>query len=219
MQTYIYIDESGCLGFNFEKLGTSKYFTIALVIFKEKKQKNIIEYAIKKTLKRKLNHTKKKRLKREIKGTATHLSIKEYLFQQIKNRSGDFEIYAITFNKKNVHPSLQHDKHRLYNWVIKTLLDQINKKSLGTQIMIVLDKCKNQKQIKDCNQYLLGQLKASLDLDISINIDHRESHVDIPLQIADIVANALQRKSEFSDDDVFKLISSFIKYYGLYFNK
>lgn len=218
MHSYIYIDESGCLGFDFSKQGTSKYFTICLVVFKSKHQRDMAEYAIKKTLKRKLNHKKSKRQVDEIKGASTTVSVKKYLLKQIELQSGVFEVYGITFNKTNVRPDLQFNKDRLYNYIVRILLDQLNLNALGRQINVVLDKCKTQKQIKHCNNYLLSQLQGRLELDVQVNIEHRESHLDHPLQIADIAANALQRKTEYGNGDTFSLFENFIEYYDIYFN-
>lgn len=217
MITYIYIDESGDLGFNFNKKGTSEYFTISLVLFNSKQHKDIAARSIKKTIKRKLNRKKAKRIKEEIKGNSTSISIKKYLFDEIKKQDGMFEIYSITFNKFRVTLNLQNNKHRLYNWIVKKLIDQISIKDNCQIVEIILDKCKNEKQIRDCNKYLIAELSQNIDLSVKINVSHRDSKIDTPLQIADIAANGLQRKHEQTDKSVHEIIKEFLQYEELYF--
>ena len=56
---YLYLDESGDLGFDFSKKGTSKYFVITILVCKDKITKRALSNAVKRTLKNKINHKKK----------------------------------------------------------------------------------------------------------------------------------------------------------------
>lgn len=215
MIKYIYIDESGCLWFDFSKKWTSKYFTIAMAVIRGVNDDKKIRNAIKKTLKRKINH-KSKRIEVELKWNSTDFSIKKYFFKLLEKEKVDFEIFAITFNKKNVKSDLKKNPSRLYNWIIKNLIKKVNNKIDEKQVIITLDKCKNQKQIKDCNKYLLWQMQSIFPLEIDIDIYHDDSQENLPLQLADLVANWLQRKSQ-NNSEVFELFKENIKYYEVYF--
>ena len=57
---HLYLDESGCLGFDFSKKKTSKNFTITILATKDSNKE--ISFAIKKTLKRKINYKNSKRI-------------------------------------------------------------------------------------------------------------------------------------------------------------
>ena len=76
----LFLDESGCLGFNFDNKKTSKHFTIAILATSNNKD---ISYAVKKTLKRKINHEKSKRIESELKGSRTSFDVKNYFYRQI----------------------------------------------------------------------------------------------------------------------------------------
>lgn len=137
------------------------------------------------TLKRKINtKKKKKRVSQEIKGSKTTLEIKKYLYSRIQ--SLDFDIYSITFQKRNVKADLQRNKARLYNYFVRQLIDQIDLSFIEQKLTIVLDKSKNKEQIKDCNDYLIRNIEAKVSLDIEIDILHEKSESMKQLQIADV---------------------------------
>ena len=78
---HLYLDESGCLGFDFNKPKTSKNFTITILSISGSNKD--ISYAVKKTLKRKINFKKSKRIETELKGSKTSFEVKEYFYKQI----------------------------------------------------------------------------------------------------------------------------------------
>ena len=182
---YIYIDESWDLWFDFENKNPSKYFTLTLVVVKSIDSNKALKKEIETTLKRKINtKKKKKRISHEIKGSKTTLEIKKYLYSRIQGL--DFDIYSITFQKKNVKPDLQRNKPRLYNYFVRQLIDQIDLSFIEQKLTIVLDKSKNKEQIKDCNDYLIRNIEAKVSLDIEIDILHEKSESMKQLQIADV---------------------------------
>ena len=123
------------------------------------------------TLKRKINNKKKKkRIASEIKGSKTTLEIRKYLYARIQNL--DFEIYSITFQKKNVRESLKNNKARLYNYFVRQLIDRVDLSFASRKLTIVLDKSKNKEQIKDCNEYLIRNIEAKIPLEVEIDILH-----------------------------------------------
>jgi hypothetical protein len=71
----------------------------------------------------------------------------------------NFDIYSITFNKRNVYESLISNKPRLYNYFVKQLIDNVDFSDVETKLTIVLDKSKNKEQIKDCNDYLIRNIE------------------------------------------------------------
>lgn len=182
---YIYLDESGDLWFDFENKSPSKYFTITIVLVKDLKSNKQIKKEIETVLKRKINtKTKSKRIVIEIKWSKTTFEIKQYLYKRIKKLN--FDIYSITFNKKNVINKLRNNKARLYNYFVKQLIDNVDFSDVTSKITIVLDKSKNKEQIKDCNDYLIRNIETKLSLEIDINIIHEDSEVIKQLQLADV---------------------------------
>ena len=69
---FIYLDESGDLGFDWTKAKTSRYFVITLLVCDGKHTQDKFRKAVRRTLKNKINHKKnKKRVVHELKGEET----------------------------------------------------------------------------------------------------------------------------------------------------
>ena len=121
---YLYLDESGDLGFDFVNKKPSKFFTVTILALSSRDANRQLIKASKKALRRKLNNPKhRKRMIYELKGTGTELEVKKYFFKQVKNIK--FGIYSITLNKKKVYERLAKDKPRVYNYISRKVLDQI----------------------------------------------------------------------------------------------
>jgi hypothetical protein len=73
---YLYLDESGDLGFDFKHKIPSKYFTITILCLDGMANNRVFGYAVKKTLDRKMNFKKRSFIFEEIKGTNTTLDTK-----------------------------------------------------------------------------------------------------------------------------------------------
>src|SRR4030042_3688257 len=143
---YLYLDESGDLGFDFINKKPSKYFTIAIIAVRGYKENRSLLKAVKKTLKRKLNPKgKRKRVVAELKGTKTTLEIKKYFYQKVK--SVNFSIYTITLNKRRVYESLIQNKSRVYNFIARNVLDQIPFDNENLRIELIIDKSKSKPEI------------------------------------------------------------------------
>lgn len=212
---YLYLDESGDLGFDFINAKPSKFFTICILLIKNKKDKNIIERAINRTLKNKINpKNKTNRFVEELKGTQTSLPIKEYFYNQIRNI--DFEIYALTLNKRRVIPELLKNKSRVYNWIARMLLDKIKFSDIKSRIIFTLDKSKGLKGIKEFNSYIGTQLESGIDPKTPLDIFHLDSKEINGLQAVDLFAWGVMRKHERNDIKWFDIFSSKIKYNEIY---
>ena len=91
---FIYLDESGCLGFDFTKAKTSRYFVITLLVCNTKQAQDGFTTAVKRTLKNKLNHKKvNKRVVSELKGSKTTLAIKQYFVRNLPKEDWAFTAY------------------------------------------------------------------------------------------------------------------------------
>lgn len=97
---YVFIDESGDLGTDFDNKKPSKFFVITLLVCSTNDALHTVKKAIQKTLQRKLNH-RSKRQKPEIKGTETTLEIKHYFYKKLIGIN-DIKIYAVILNKKRL---------------------------------------------------------------------------------------------------------------------
>lgn len=101
----IFLDESGDLGFDLSKRGSSRKFVITLLVCHNDSVVRDIRTAVRRTLKNKLNHKKGKgRTIHELKGTGTTLAIKQYWYRHLPNTG--WEIYTVALNKVRVEPKL-----------------------------------------------------------------------------------------------------------------
>ena len=88
---FLYLDESGDLGFDFVNKKPSKFFTITIVAVKGVVSNRALINSVKHTLKRKLH---KKANIAEIKGSKTSKEVLRYFYNQCKKV--EFGIYSLT---------------------------------------------------------------------------------------------------------------------------
>jgi hypothetical protein len=155
---FLYLDESGDLGFNPDREGRSRYFTICILAISTTTKNRAIAAAVRKTLRRLLNpKRKRKRIVQELKGNATSLRVKEYFFRQITGVH--FGIYALTLNKERLYPELQNQKERLYNYLARLILNQLPFENADDTVNLILDRRKRGAQIQEFNRYVQRQLE------------------------------------------------------------
>lgn len=205
---YLYLDESGDLGFDFVNKKPSKYFTISIVALDSQLANRALINAVKKTLKRKLNHKKaKRRVIMELKGTTTTMDVKEYFLNQLKDVN--LSVYSITLNKREVLPQLMREKDRVYNFIARKVLDQIpfefSKHCAG--IELIVDKSKGKLGIKEFNSYVEEQLAARIDPKTPLDISHKDSQSALGLQAADLFCWGIFQKYERGKSEWFDLFS------------
>ena len=116
MSCYLHIDESGDLGLklNSKQRRSSNYFVLLGLLIKTQDAKKLT-FAVKKTIKRKLNVKKNQVF--ELKGNQTNFKLKLYFWNQVKNI--DFELFGVILDKKHLKTRLpwlshQHKKILIY---------------------------------------------------------------------------------------------------------
>ena len=212
---YLYLDESGDLGFDFVNKRPSKYFTICILLISGAEDRKRVVKMIERTLRRKLNpKNKRRRYIQELKGSQTTLEIKKYFYRNL--RKVPFEIYSITLNKKRVYSHLIEDKSRVYNWVARILLDKLDLSKADNQITLTLDKSKSRTEIAEFNKYILWQLEGKIDPKVPLNICHLDSCVDKGLNAVDLFAWGIFRKYERKDEDWYSVYQDKIRFDTLY---
>lgn len=197
---FIYLDESGDLGFDYENKKPYQKFVITLLVCGSKKAADSFKTAVRRTLKNKLNHKKNnKRQIYELHATNLILPIKEYFYRQVKRQ--DWSIYTVILNKSRVydHLTTKPGRKKLYNFLANFLLKQIDLSMANPAVTLVVDKCKNKAEIEDFNQYLANQLEARLPLNIPLHISHEDSTASSGLQAVDLFCWGVYRKYEHSD--------------------
>ncbi|MDQ1271450.1 MAG: hypothetical protein QG591_80 [Planctomycetota bacterium] len=203
---FIYLDESGDLGFDFSRKKTTKKFVITLLVCNSDSVRKEFTKAVRRTLKNKLNQKKKNsRQITELKGINTTLEIKRYFFRNIK--SNNWSIYALVLNKVRVETHLQTKvgKKKLYNFLARFLMEKLNLSNVQSNVELIVDRCKNKEEVRDFNQYLINQLEALLPLNTDLNIVHLTSHESTGLQAVDLFCWGIFRKYENNDMEWYKV--------------
>lgn len=193
---YLYLDESGDLGFDFVNKKPSKFFTITILALSSQDANRKLIKAVQITLRRKLNNPKnRKRIIQELKGTGTTLEVKKYFFEKAKNVK--FGIYSITLNKRRVFERLTKDKSRVYNYIARQVLDQIPfEKNNGDRVELIIDKSMAKPEIEEFNSYIRRQLEWRLSPNVPLDIYHWFSHKNCGLQVADLFCWGIFQKYE-----------------------
>lgn len=197
----IFLDESGDLGFDFNKPKTSGKFVITLLVCQNRDAIDCFRKAVSRTLKNKLNHKKSGRKVQELKGTGTNLEAKQYFYRNL-NRDG-WQIYSVVLNKTRVNDDLRkpHTKKKLYNFLARFILEKIDLSNAAPAVTLVTDRCKNREEIQDFNLYVANQLEALLPLNVPLNIYHERSHDNQGLQAVDLFCWGIFRKYEMGDSE------------------
>ncbi len=210
---YLYLDESGDLGFDFVNRQPSRFFTVAVLAVKGHENNKAVAAAVKVTLRRKLKALRGPE-SGELKGSKSGLEIKKYFY--IKARAVAFQLYAITLNKRRAYQYLIDDKARIYNYISRLVLDKIRFEDARVRVILTVDKSKSKPEIKDFNAYIISQIKSRLDPKIPLEIFHSLSHNTLQLQAVDLFAWGIFRKYERQDTEWFSVFKEKIEYDGLY---
>jgi hypothetical protein len=201
---YIFLDESGNLGFDFKKKKTTKFFVITFLFIKNKKSiENIIKKVFRGLTKQELKHHPgvlhcyKEKPK-------TRLRLLNYL------REKDISIISIYLNKQRVYTQLQEEKHILYNYVANILLDRVYTKNLipttETVHLIASRRETNKFLNQNFKDYLHRQVSSNHK--INLQIDIKTPSEEKSLQIVDFICWSIFRKKEFEDESYYNLIKN-----------
>lgn len=206
---YLYLDESGDLGFDFFAKKPSRFFTVTILAVQGVENNRALFKAVKKTIKRKLP-----RRQAELKGTKDSIVAKKYFYRQVS--AIPFDIYAITLNKWRVYESLTKQKDRVYNFIARNVLDRIPVEDASTRVKVIIDKSKSKKEIREFNEYIIRNLKGRIDPEVPLGIYHWTSHENLGLQAVDTFCWGIFRKYERKDREWFDIFKEKVRYDSVY---
>jgi len=196
---YIFLDESGDLGFN--KKGSSKWFLFTLVVVDDPRKIERIIKKVRKSLSKKHKHTFSEL-------HAYHCD--DITRVRVLRALADAEISVVTtvLNKKKVHIDLQNQKNYLYNFTANIILDRlINKKIIdgGQHISLVVDKKDTKKNLKEnFISYITKAMKERRDGGFEMSL--AASYDEKGLQAVDFISWAIFRKYERGDFEFYEII-------------
>lgn len=205
---YVFLDESGDLGFNFGKDNTTKHLVITLLVARDKAG---FEISVKRTLKNKIN--RRGNINNELKGSDTAFRVKKYFYDNLLKHEYDFEIYAVVLNKKRVYRYLATAPEMLYAFLSKFLLEKCQFARAAEGIILTIDKRSRKQGVEGFNKYLLGYLNAQLP---RIEIFHNHSYASKGLQAVDLFCWGIFRKYERGDTQWYDVYKDKIKFETLY---
>lgn len=202
---YIFLDESGDLGFNFAKQRTTKFFVVTLLFVDNKRPIEKLITSIHRNLRKKYKmrngilHASKEE-------PATCVKFcKNIVFKKCS-------IMTIYLNKLKVHTRLKDEKHVLYNYVVNILLDRIMSKRLvsrtGAINLIASRRETNIFLNQNFQDYLSRQVSNNHNIQIDIKI--KTPYEEKCLQAADIISWAIFRKYEYGDESYYNLMKEII---------
>lgn len=213
---YLYLDESGDLGFDFVNKKPSKFFTISILTVSGIESNRQLIKAVKVTLRRKLNpKRRRRRIVQELKGRSNTLEVKCYFYQQVKKVK--FGIYAMTLNKKRLYERLTKEKPRIYNFIARQVIDKIPfEKNKKDRVELIIDRSKSKPEIEEFNSYIRSQIQGRLDPKITFDIYHWSSQENAGLQAADMFCWGIFQKYERKDNEWFNVFEEKISFEDQY---
>ena len=199
----IYLDESGCMGFDFENKQSSRYFVITVLVCRDELMDKHIQNAVSRTIKNKLGAKEN-----ELKGAKTELRVKTFFLTQLhKLAESDFEIYAAIVDKRKLLKTDIQNKSHLYNQITGMLLQQVTTQNVSALTLIV-DKCKDKYEMRVFDDYI----KRQLNLKIPFFIHHYSSSASRGIQAVDLFCWGIYRKYEHQDAEWYQAFESAISY-------
>jgi hypothetical protein len=213
----VYLDESGDLGWAFDKPyrsgGSSRFLTVVALIVPKP-----LAYLPKRIIKH-IYQKRKSPTSVEIKGK--DLSREEKILfgkeaVRMLKAQPTIHIGAITVKKQNVQPHIQSDSNKLYNYMVNFLLLEKIKDSPAVDFIPDPRTIK----VKSGNS-LIDYLQTQLwfEHNSATIIRHRptESHQNLNLQFADFVSNIVWRRYEDNDYTAFRPLAAHIELKHLFF--
>ncbi len=205
--TYIFLDESGDLGFNLSKSGTSENFIITFFVIKNKKP---FDNIVKKTL-AKMNKVERKSIQGVLHSYKLLPRRRKKLLKSILEY--DFKLMVIRLNKSKVYTHLHNEKQVVYNYITNILLNRIlDKKLIDTdqKVHLIASRRETNKFLNsNFKNYLKNkaQKNHSIDIDINIALSNQEKC----LQIVDLISWSYFRHIEHKDSSYYNIIKEMME--------
>lgn len=207
---FLYLDESGDLGFDFVNKKPSKFFTVTILAIEGVVNNRALINTVKKTVRRKLFSKSSRRKEKELKGSSTTPEVKKYFYKLVQYLP--FALFSISLNKRKVYEKLTQEKSRVYNYIARLVLEKIRLENATVRIELIVDKSKGKHEIKEFNQYLFRQLEARIDPKVPFNIQHLDSKQHKALQAVDMFSWGFFQKYERKNSEWIDCFASKVKF-------
>lgn len=200
---YILLDESGDLGFSFDR-GSTKFFVVTLIFTEQKKKLQRIAKKIFRSLR------KKDKKRGSLHAYHEDPATRQRLLRELQET--DCKVFVIILNKQRVYTKLKDQKAVLYNFVTNILLDRLfTKKPFNMPEEVTLLASKRETNVfinENFKSYLATQVSGNHKIKIAVDIARHDQ--DGSLQVTDFVSWAIFRKVEHGDDSYYNMIKHLI---------
>lgn len=213
----IALDESGDLGWKFDapyrQGGSSRYLTIASILFPQEKNKHP------KRLVKNIYTKFKWNPQVEIKWADMSLNQRSEFAEQLKSlvlNHPDIKLLSITVKKEKVQEHIRSDGNKLYNYMIG--LSLLNEMKNHASVLFIPDprsiKVKSGNSMHD---YLQTKLWFDKNAQTILTTTPMESQSCKAIQVADMLSGVVQNHFEDGKSDAWEILSPHIECRRLFF--
>ncbi|MBU3912947.1 MAG: DUF3800 domain-containing protein [Nanoarchaeota archaeon] len=186
--SYLYIDESGDLGFS--KKG-SEYFIITCVKIDDEKT-NLDFNRIPKRVRQRIFSKKHKGLS-ELKFSNSNDEIRLDFLKRASKLN--IEIYTLIIKKELAYEELKNNLPTLYNYLIKIILESpLKRLKNNLHLEICLDRCMSSSQRENFQNYIKTEFLSIFQKLPKVDISHECSGQNNSLQVIDFICGAFGYK-------------------------
>lgn len=198
---YIFMDESGDLGFDLTKKGTSKYFVITMLMVENKR---VLDKIVKKVY-QKLSQSERSRRPSYLHCHYEDENVRLKLLDEVAKQ--DLKFMTIVVDKQKTAVSqFKHIQH-LYNFITKELLYRIFEKDIVKQEEQVELAVSKRETNKNLNKEFVSFFQEFTERN-NLTIKIKSSTEEKGLQIVDFVSWAIFRYYEYDDNSFYKIIEN-----------
>jgi len=181
---YLYLDESGDLGFS---IGSSNFLVISVLMVTDYRELDrIIKNMRRNKFKRELRKAS------EIKANKSSPDLKKYMINKLNEVPGTSGFHSILVKDRLYSSYLKQNKNKLYNYIAGILARSIVIDGFDVEIRV--DKSKGKQILRDdFNKYFVELLRENSTIG-KIEIHHSRSESFSGLQFADLLAWSVYQK-------------------------
>lgn len=215
---YVFIDESGDLGFNSR---STRFFVVAYLVVDQPFEIRTCTNRLLKNLHKTREYARRCN---ELKFCNSNVKVRRKVLSKIS--TCQFDLGTIVVEKAKVSQGLRENRTKLYNYVIvhTIMRNTIPNLSFGDNMNVVIDKSMSASSTEGFNKY--ARNKASWMITVNrketpislgdIEIEHVNSENEPCLQAADFSAGALFQRYERNDHSYLQFLVNKIKYPDYY---
>ena len=199
---YIFLDESGDLGFDCEKKGTSRYFLITFLFCENKRA---LEMSVRKIF-RSFTAKEIARHAGSLHAHSESPKIRRKLLERLIGK--DISILAMYVDKKRLQGNKAMKKHAIYNEAAASLLrTMLRKKAVygnGPIRLVASRRETNRFLNENFSKHLTKRALADHAIDLQVEI--KPPQEEKGLQVVDLISWSIFRKYEYGDDTYYDIV-------------